>query len=103
MWGGSLAFNYTDEVLAAQASAFSNFMNPKNFDPLTDMGVALVFQNPGGVYAAADELYYVKPIENPPVYQEFLSIPSVGSSVGITNVSSLVIGANGVLPSNARR
>lgn len=103
MWGGAITFNYTEEILVAQANAFSNFMDPGNFDPLADMGMALVFQNPGGVYAAADELYYIEPIENPPVYQEFVSIPSNANSLAITNVSSLVREANGVLPSDATR
>lgn len=104
MWGGGLSFNYTPEVLNAQAKAFSSFMEPENFDDAADMGVALVFQNPGPVYAVGNSLFYVKPVANPPVYQPFTSIPNpIGTSLRLTNVSDLAIEAGGTLPPDTRR
>jgi len=99
MWGGGINFNYTKEVLDAQARAFSDFMDPKNFDDAADMGMALVFQNPGPIYVVGNSLFYVEPVENPPVYQPFTSIPnSIGSSLGLTNASTLSTEAGGTLP-----
>lgn len=104
MWGGGIVFNYSEEVLRAQSKAFSNFMEPRNFDQHADMGYAVTFQNPGQVYAVADELYYVKPIENPPVYQPFTSINgSIANSLRTANVSSFVTEPTGKLPSGATR
>lgn len=105
MWGGGISFNYTKDILAAQARTFSNFMKPENFDDGADMGMALVFQNPDAVYAAAFQLYYTEPVEGvPPVYQPFAKIkPQVASASGPANVTSLVLSANGVLPTNAQR
>ena len=104
MWGGGLSFNYTPEVLDAQAKAFSSFMEPENFDDAADMGVALVFQNPGPVYAVGNSLFYVKPVANPPVYLPFTSIPNpIGTSLRLTNVSDLAIEAGGTLPPDTRR
>lgn len=104
MWGGGLSFNYTPEVLDAHAKAFSGFMNPENFDDAADMGVALVFQNPGPVYVVGNSLFYVKPVVNPPVYQPFTSIPNpIGTSLRLTNVSDLAIEAGGTLPPDTRR
>ncbi len=104
MWGGGLAFSYTKSVLDAQANAFSAFMNPENFDDAADMGVALVFQNPGGSYAVGNSLFYTKPVANPPIYQPFTSIPSpLGTSLGNIDVGAMVLEASGVLPANASR
>lgn len=104
MWGGSIVFNYTQDVLDAQAKAFSDFMNPSNFDDAADMGVVLIFQNPGGSYAVADSLFYVEPVENPPVYQPFTSIPGLlGSTMNLTNVGDLVEATGGTLPPDTRR
>lgn len=104
MWGGGLNFNYTREVLDAHAQAFSDFMDPINFDDAADMGVALVFQNPGPVYVVGNSLFYVKPVVNPPVYQPFTSIPNpIGSSLGLTNVSALTSEAGGTLPPGITR
>ncbi|KAF2103683.1 FAD-binding domain-containing protein [Rhizodiscina lignyota] len=103
MWGGGLAFNYTPEILAANAKAFSSFMDPKNFDDSADMGMALVFQNPGQVYAVGGDLYYIKPVVNPPIYRPFTAIPSIANTLRLTNVTSLVTEASGSLPPGASR
>ncbi|KAK2731858.1 FAD binding domain-containing protein [Colletotrichum kahawae] len=57
MWGGSVAFEYTQEVLDAHAQAFSDFMSVENFDDAADMGMSLLFDQ--GNYAVGDALYYV--------------------------------------------
>ncbi|KAM0812559.1 hypothetical protein AB5N19_12550 [Seiridium cardinale] len=104
MWGGSIAFNYTNATLGAEAQAFSEFMDPANFDDAADMGMALVFQNPGGAYALGNSLFYVESVENPPVYQRFTSIPGqIGNSLGLANLSSFPIEAGGTLPADTRR
>ncbi|KAH9226154.1 hypothetical protein K456DRAFT_1933883 [Colletotrichum gloeosporioides 23] len=102
MWGGTVAFEYTNEVLEAHAQAFSDFMSAENFDDAADMGMSLLFDQ--GNYAVGDALYYVKPVENPPVYQPFTAIqPQIGSSLRIGNASSMTSEANGLLPPNTTR
>jgi hypothetical protein len=104
MWGGALIFNYTAAVLDAHALAFSNFMNPENFDAAADMGVALIFQNPGAVYLVGDAIFYVEPVANPPVYQPFTSIPKpIGNSLRLTNVSDMAAETDGTLPPGITR
>ena len=102
MWGGVMAFNYTQDVLDAQAEAFSNYMKPENFDDAADMGIVLSLE--GGVYAVADALFYAKEVENPPVYQPFTSIPSLEpNTLATVNVADLVVGFGEFLPKQVDR
>ncbi|KAI1867684.1 uncharacterized protein JN550_006825 [Neoarthrinium moseri] len=90
MWGGS--------------RSLSDFMKPENFDDAADMGMALIFQNPGNVYAIGNSLYYVEAVENPAVYQPFISIPGqVGRQLVFANASTFPIQAGGTLPPDTRR
>ncbi|KAL2166467.1 hypothetical protein VTG60DRAFT_2751 [Thermothelomyces hinnuleus] len=104
MWGGTLIFEYTPPVHDAQAAAFSDFMSPDNFDDDADMFVALFFQNPGGTYAAGNVLYYGKPIENPPVFRPFTTIPSpLVNTLRTTHVADLSTEQASTLPPDANR
>ena len=103
MFGGGLNFAYTQEVLDGHAKAFSDFMNPANFDDAADMGMALVFQSPD-TYVVGDSLYYVEPIESPPAYQEFFSIPGqLQNMTALANVSYWANSAVGTLPPETPR
>ena len=102
MWGGTVAFPYTPEVLAAQARAFSDFMLEENFDDAAHMGLTLVFD--GGSYAVADAMYYVEPAVRPRVYERFMEIqPQTADSMRLTNASALVDMSTGLLPPNTTR
>ena len=81
-------FNYTESLLDTQAKAFSNFMDPKNFDDAASMFVALFYLN--GMWAAGNVFFYVEPVANPPIFREFTSIPSpLSSTLRLTRVSDL--------------
>lgn len=104
MWGGVIRYNYTKRVLDAQAQAFSDFMDPENFDDAADMGIILGFQNPGGVFSVGNSLFYSEPIANPPTFQPFTSIPSlVPNTLGLTNVSNLVLQFGKIIPPSLNR
>ena len=102
MWGASLAFNYTREVLEAQAAAFARFMDPGNFDDAADMGMALVFA--GGTYVVGDSLYYTEPVENPAVYRPFTDMSGrISGQSRLDSVAAFVGEVNGTLPADTRR
>lgn len=103
MWGGIIQFNYTDNVLDAQAKAFSNFMRQENFDSAADMAIILDFQS-GGAFSVANSLFYTNAVENPPVYQPFTSIPSMTPALmGLISVSDLVVDFGKSLPNKLPR
>ncbi|KAL8923180.1 MAG: hypothetical protein Q9208_004743 [Pyrenodesmia sp. 3 TL-2023] len=102
MWGGVIQFNYTKTVLAAQAKAFSAFMDPKNFDDAADMGIILGFQNKS--YTIGNSLFYVEPIADPPTFQPFTSIPSLSpNSLALNNVADTVTQFGRFLPDDVAR
>ncbi|KAH9892197.1 hypothetical protein F4778DRAFT_751205 [Xylariomycetidae sp. FL2044] len=102
MYRGALSFSYTSAVLEAQANAFSRYMDPVNFDDASDMGLALVFQD--GSYAVGNSLFYVEPDERPAVYEPFLAVPGLISSMtGLENVANITKEAVGVLPESTPR
>lgn len=103
MFGGSLAFEYTQNVLDSHAQAFSDFMREENFDDAAHGGMTLVFDQ--GSYVVGDALYYVDPVKDPPVYKNFTSIePKLGEpSLQVANTSALVNQATGLLPPNTTR
>ena len=103
VWGGIVHFNYTPEVIKAEAAAFSNFMSPDAFDDAADMAMAFVFRSPA-TYFAGNPIYYVKPVVNPSIFQPFTSIPeNTYNTLRITNISDLVFEQAGGLPANQSR
>ncbi|KAL8703227.1 MAG: hypothetical protein Q9201_003585 [Fulgogasparrea decipioides] len=102
MWGGVINFNYTKEVIASQAKAFSDFMTPKNFDNAADVGIILGFAN--NTFHVGDSLFYTKPIANPPVFKQFLDIPSLpGNTLSLDNVANTVTSFGRFLPDKLSR
>ncbi|PGH21389.1 hypothetical protein AJ80_03306 [Polytolypa hystricis UAMH7299] len=93
MWGGAILFDYTKSNLEAQANAFSNFMDPQNFDSAADMGVILGYLNSGEseIYTLGNSLFYMDGVPNPPVFQPFTSIPSLEpNTLALGSVSETV-------------
>ena len=89
MLGGLVAFNYTPSVLDAQAKAFSNFMEPENFDEKAMMGVLITYEN--GISGVANSLFHLNPDASPAVYKPFLSIPGqVSNNILVTDVGDIV-------------
>lgn len=102
MWGGTLMFEYNKSLLEAQAKAFSNFMDPKNFDDAASMFVALFYIN--GIWVAANVLFYIEPVANPPAFQEFTSISSpLSSTLRLTKVSDVATEQPSTLSLEANR
>lgn len=102
MWGGVITFNYTKPVVDAQAKAFSQFMDPKNFDDAADMGLILGFV--GGSFGVSNTLFYTDPIANPPTFQPFTSIPSPDlDKLGFRNVAEVVQDLGKNLPPTVSR
>ena len=74
-----VTYDYTNASLQAQANAFSNFMNPQNFDKSAMMGVFLDYF--GGQLSLSDALWYIQPVQKPAVYNSFFNISSANVSV----------------------
>jgi len=107
MWGGVILFNYSQSVLEGHAEAFSNFMQPENFDDLAMMSIIFGFTNAGGspTFSVSDAIFYSDGVEFPPVYQNFTSMPGIlpVNTLALNNVADLVNGFGAVLPQSVDR
>ncbi|KAI4237076.1 MAG: hypothetical protein LQ349_002123 [Xanthoria aureola] len=102
MWGGVISFNYTKSVLEAQAKAFRDYMDPKNFDSAADMGIILNYAN--NTFSVSNSLFYVDPVPYPKTYKAFTSIPSLSpNTLALTNVSNMVVQFGKNLPTKVAR
>lgn len=63
MLGGFISFNFTDNALKQQAKAISNYMDPRNFDPLALLEVNFAWF--GGAWLLSDAIFYLEPNINP--------------------------------------
>lgn len=85
-WGGFIAYPMTE--LQPTLSAFSGFMNPKNYDSYADMIFAIGYSNPGGVQSISLGLQYTKPVADPAVFKPFVNTAAEEfSSMRISNMS----------------
>jgi hypothetical protein len=96
MWYSLLQYNYTDSVLAAHAQAFSNFMNPDNYDKEAMMGVILDYTSNG--FSIADAMWYTKDVAKPAVYDAFTAIPNLGGVAELITVDNVVETFGEVIP-----
>lgn len=102
MWGGVVSFNYTRDILKAEAEAFSGFMNTSNFDDAADTNFVLNFED--GEFSVENALFYTDDVANPPTFQPFTTIPGATSNtLGFSNVADLVDSLGNGLPSTLGR
>jgi hypothetical protein len=82
---------YPATELQPQLAAFSNFMEPQNFDPHAAPTHAFRFVS-DGILHINPILQYTKPESYPPVLQPFINNDTVlSSTLRIANMSSFVI------------
>ncbi|RAK98439.1 FAD-binding domain-containing protein [Aspergillus ibericus CBS 121593] len=102
MWGGVIMYNYTASTMAAQAKAFTNFMNPDHFDSAAEMAVLVNYEDGG--FTIGNSLFYTKPVAYPKVYQPFTSLPApTFNDLSFNNVSGMVTKFGSFLPTSAER
>lgn len=100
MMGGFLLFNVTNTVLDDHAKAFSSWMEPKNFDLLALIEFDLVWT--AGAWSLSDAIYYLDPVLQPSVYDEFFAIPGQ-SILAVSNVSTIVATSGEFAPTSLSR
>ena len=98
MWGGMTAYPITAN--ASLLSALENFAVNASSDP--DAALIVAFAYAEGQYVATTDIEYAKPIIAPPVFQEFIDIESIESTLRITTLSNLTEELKTVNPSGLR-
>ncbi|GJN77669.1 hypothetical protein PLIIFM63780_001162 [Purpureocillium lilacinum] len=70
-------------------SAFTDIANTVPFDPYTSLVMGLLYNSTSGRWIMSTSAVYTKPVLNPPVFSNLLSIPSLSNSSAITSLSTL--------------
>jgi hypothetical protein len=76
--------SYRDEVF----KAFADIANAPEYDPYASLVMGTTFNATSKVWNIDTTAVYTKPVMNPPVYDELLSIPTTTSTLHLTNLSS---------------
>lgn len=103
LWAGFDTYLYSDETSASfiDAMYWLNINSPS--DPYAQVILAYVYAPSVGGYAMAPSLQYGKPVEKPPILQNFTSIPgAVASTLRITNLPDLTVEFNASNPGGFR-
>lgn len=75
MWAGSQTFINTPSTSKAINKAFEDFAIKSPEDDFAQIITAYAYAQQQGIYVIASDLQYGKPIANPPILQNFTSIP----------------------------
>lgn len=98
LWGG-MRF-HAPSASPPLLTALNNFAtaNPGDLDAALIVAFALF----NGSYTASTDLEYAKPLPNPPIFEEFLSVESLSSTLRVTSLTDLAMELKAVNPSGFR-
>lgn len=101
IWVATNYYNLTlvDEVIAQLVQINS----PTAYDEHASLSTTFAYSQAQNLAIMSSNLQYTKPVENPPVYKGFYSLPSLMSTSRITNMSSLAIAVEALQPGGSRR
>ncbi|UNI14534.1 hypothetical protein JDV02_001152 [Purpureocillium takamizusanense] len=70
-------------------SAFAEIADSGSFDPYVSLVMGLLYNSTSGRWLMSTSAVYTKPVLNPPVFSNLLSIPSLSNSSAMTSLSTL--------------
>jgi hypothetical protein len=98
MWGGMRFYSLTANV--SILTALDNFVNNAPSDP--DAALIVAFALYKGYYSTSTDIEYAKPVVNPPIFNELMSINSLSSTMRVTNLTDLTKELNATNPGGFR-
>ncbi|KAM0263967.1 hypothetical protein ACHAQJ_001002 [Trichoderma viride] len=104
LWAGSNTFLYTNETATAINNAFYYLGINAPSDPYAQVIIAYAYAQSEDVFVIASDLQYAKPVANPPILQNFTSIPgAIASTLRIVDLSNLTVEFNNSNPGGFRQ
>jgi FAD/FMN-containing dehydrogenase len=73
----------------AEITAFSQFNNASTYDEFASLISTFAYSASGGINIV-NNIVYTKAIRDPPVFRKLMDIPSLGSTLRITNITDLL-------------
>ncbi|UKZ78609.1 hypothetical protein TrVFT333_006355 [Trichoderma virens FT-333] len=104
LWAGSDTFLYTNETAAAINNAFYYLGVNAPSDPYAQVIIAYAYAQAQDLFVIASDLQYAKPIPNPPILQNFTSVPgAIASTLRIVDLANLTVEFNNTNPGGFRQ
>ncbi|KAF3074195.1 Bifunctional solanapyrone synthase [Trichoderma lentiforme] len=104
LWAGSDTFLYTNETAAAINNAFYYLGVNAPSDPYAQVIIAYAYAQAQDLFVIASDLQYAKPIANPPILQNFTSIPgAIASTLRVVDLANLTVEFNNTNPGGFRQ
>ncbi|KAM0807321.1 putative Oxidoreductase FAD-binding protein [Seiridium cardinale] len=89
LWGGFIGLDIS--TLTKQFQAFEDLTGSANYDPYAALIFNLVWDVSSDTWSTAHSLEYTKPQANPPVFQNFTSLPQLFSTMRISNLTDFTV------------
>lgn len=103
LWAGNLAWVYTESIEGKLNDAFSNLNLRSEDDPYAQLIYVHVYAPTLGSWVAIAELQYGKPVVDPPIFENFTSVPEpVINDLMVQNLSALTVDFNNSNPGGFR-
>ena len=104
LWGGSQTFLYSPESAAGLNEAFNWLAINGPADPYAQVILAYAYVQYADMYVIAADLQYGKPVENPPMLQNFTAVQGtvVSDTLRIATLSELTVELNNSNPGGFR-
>lgn len=100
-WGGFGGISIS--TLQQQFRAFEKLTGAKPYDPYAALIFSLVWDISTNTWSASHNFVYTKPEANPPVFQDFTSLPQVFNTTRISNLTDFAIEIARSSPSGRRQ
>ena len=69
--------------------AFADIAGAPEYDIYASLVMGLIFNSTSKAWTLGTTAIYTKPVLNPPVFEELLSIPTIANTQHVTNLSTL--------------
>jgi len=100
MWGGSNTYLINSSTTLL--NAFESFDINAPSDAYAAVILAYAYVQQEDVYIIVGDYQYGKPVVNPPILQNFTTVPAIASTMRITNLTDLTIEFNNTNPGGFR-
>ncbi|KFY02771.1 hypothetical protein O988_01920 [Pseudogymnoascus sp. VKM F-3808] len=105
LWGGAQTFLYTPESAAGLNDAFYWLAINGPADPFAQVILAYAYVQSADMYVISSDLQYGKPVENPPMLQNFTAVQGtvVSDTLRVASLSELTVELNNSNPGGFRQ
>ncbi|KAK8134745.1 hypothetical protein PG984_006757 [Apiospora sp. TS-2023a] len=100
LWGGFLVVDIA--TIEQQFAAFEALLGSPDYDPYASLIFSLFWDAASDVWATSYGMHYTKPVENPPAFRNFTSLPQLFGTMRISNLTDFAVEMAAANPSDHR-